>query len=75
VGQALFLSPRTVGRNLSTAIRKLGVSTRTAAAMAAAEAGLIPVDADLSAAPVSRSNYWVIWTLAHAPFLGGFWPL
>jgi hypothetical protein len=75
VGQALFLSPRTVGRHLSTAMRKLGVSTRTAAAMAAAEAGLIPVDADLSAARVSRSNYWVIWTLAHAPFLGGFWPL
>lgn len=41
VGQALFLSPRTVGRHLGTAMRKLGVSTRTAAAMAAAEAGLI----------------------------------
>jgi DNA-binding CsgD family transcriptional regulator len=37
VGQVLFLSPRTVGRHLSSAMRKLGVSTRTGAAMAAAE--------------------------------------
>lgn len=44
VGQVLFLSHRTVGRHLSTAMRKLGVPTRTAAAMAAAEAGLIPTD-------------------------------
>lgn len=44
VGQLLFLSPRTVGRHLSNAMRKLGVSTRTAAAMAAVEAGLIPAD-------------------------------
>jgi DNA-binding CsgD family transcriptional regulator len=39
--QVLFLSPKTVGRHLGTAMRKLGVSSRTAAAMAAAEAGLI----------------------------------
>jgi DNA-binding CsgD family transcriptional regulator len=42
VGQAMFLSPKTVGLHLHRAMRKLGVSTRTAAAMAAAEAGLIP---------------------------------
>jgi DNA-binding NarL/FixJ family response regulator len=42
VGQVLFLSPRTVGRHLSGAMRKLGASTRTGAAMAAAEAGLAP---------------------------------
>lgn len=40
-GEVLFLSPRTVGRHLGTAMRKLGVSSRTAAAMAATEAGLI----------------------------------
>jgi DNA-binding CsgD family transcriptional regulator len=42
VGRVMFLSPRTVGYHLSKAMRKLGVSTRTSAAMAAAEAGLIP---------------------------------
>jgi DNA-binding CsgD family transcriptional regulator len=40
--RVLFLSPKTVGRHLGTAMRKLGVSSRTAAAMAAAETGLIP---------------------------------
>lgn len=38
---ALFLSPKTVGRHLGTAMRKLGVSTRTGAVMTAAEAGLL----------------------------------
>lgn len=38
---ALFLSPRTVGRHLGSAMRKLRVTTRTAAAMAAVEAGLL----------------------------------
>jgi DNA-binding CsgD family transcriptional regulator len=42
IGRVMFLSPRTVGYHLSRAMRKLGVSTRTSAAMAAAEAGVIP---------------------------------
>ncbi|MEV6106582.1 AAA family ATPase [Streptomyces sp. NPDC051940] len=41
VAEALFLSPRTVGRHLGSAMKKLRVTTRTAAAMAAAEAGLL----------------------------------
>lgn len=41
VGKALFLSPRTVGRHLGSAMRKLQVTTRTAAAMTAVEAGLL----------------------------------
>lgn len=48
VAQMLFLSPKTVGRHLGTAMRKLDVSTRTAAAMAAAEAGLISAEPDTS---------------------------
>ena len=40
----LFLSPRTVGRHLGSAMRKLRVTTRTAAAMAAVEAGLLLAD-------------------------------
>lgn len=48
-GQVLFLSPKTVGVHLSAAMRKLGVSSRTAAAMAAAEAGLLSADGDVSA--------------------------
>ncbi|MFD7861922.1 ATP-binding protein [Streptomyces sp. NPDC059783] len=47
--EALFLSPRTVGRHLGSAMRKLRVTTRTAAAMAAAEAGLLADDRDGSA--------------------------
>jgi DNA-binding NarL/FixJ family response regulator len=42
VGQALFLSPKTVDRHLGRAMRKLGVTTRTAAAVAASEAGALP---------------------------------
>ncbi|KQY56443.1 MULTISPECIES: ATP-binding protein [unclassified Nocardioides] len=38
---ALFLSPKTVGLHLGSAMRKLGVHTRTAAAIAATQAGLI----------------------------------
>ncbi|GAA2756497.1 LuxR family transcriptional regulator [Actinopolymorpha rutila] len=44
IGETLFLSPRTVGHHLRAAMRKLGVSTRTAAAIAATEAGLVSVD-------------------------------
>ncbi|WP_328947441.1 LuxR C-terminal-related transcriptional regulator [Streptomyces sp. NBC_00184] len=39
---ALFLSPKTVGVHLGSAMRKLGVSSRTAAAITAMENGLIP---------------------------------
>lgn len=42
VARALFLSPRTVGNHLGRAMRKLQASTRTGAAMAAVDAGLIP---------------------------------
>nr|WP_260173305.1 helix-turn-helix transcriptional regulator [Nocardioides albus] len=45
IGTALFLSPRTVGRHLSSAMRKLQVSTRTAAAMTAVETGLLDTPA------------------------------
>lgn len=38
IAEALFLSPRTVARHLDSAMRKLGVNTRTAVAMKVAEA-------------------------------------
>ncbi|URN06937.1 AAA family ATPase [Actinomadura madurae] len=38
IGEALFLSPKTVARHINSATRKLGVSTRTALAMKVAEA-------------------------------------
>jgi DNA-binding NarL/FixJ family response regulator len=41
VAQRLHLSPRTVGRHLESAYRKLGVSSRTAAIRRAAEFGLL----------------------------------
>lgn len=41
VAAALFLSPKTVGLHLGSAMRKLGVHTRTAAAVAARETGLL----------------------------------
>ncbi len=41
VAQKLHLSPRTVGRHLSSVYRKLGVGSRTAAAREAAERGLV----------------------------------
>ncbi|GAA1730638.1 LuxR family transcriptional regulator [Isoptericola hypogeus] len=41
VAEVLFLSPRTVARHLGSAMRKLDVTSRTAAAMAAREAGLL----------------------------------
>ncbi|WP_198663505.1 helix-turn-helix transcriptional regulator [Jiangella endophytica] len=46
--QALFLSPKTVGIHLGTAMRKLGVNTRTGAAMAANDAGLISFESDVA---------------------------
>lgn len=44
IAEALFISPRTVGQHLSKAMHKLGASSRTALAMAAAQAGLISTD-------------------------------
>jgi DNA-binding CsgD family transcriptional regulator len=41
VGERLYLSPRTVGQHLRSIYRKLGVSSRAAAAKAAVERGLI----------------------------------
>lgn len=46
VGEALFLSPRTVDRHLSGAMRKLGVHSRTALAKVAATDGLPGGDRD-----------------------------
>jgi DNA-binding CsgD family transcriptional regulator/tetratricopeptide (TPR) repeat protein len=52
IAERLFISPKTVGRHLSAAMRKLGVSSRTAVAMAAAEAGLLHSDSE----PVATSE-------------------
>ena len=41
VGERLYLSPRTVGQHLRSIYRKLGVSSRAAAAREALERGLI----------------------------------
>jgi DNA-binding CsgD family transcriptional regulator len=41
VAQRLFLSPRTVGRHLTSVYHKLGVGSRTAASRVATERGLI----------------------------------
>lgn len=46
VATALFISPRTVHRHLSSAMRKLAVSSRTALAMAAAAAGMLATRSD-----------------------------
>lgn len=42
IGDELFLSARTVGHHVAAAMRKLGVTTRTAVAHAAGSAGLLP---------------------------------
>jgi DNA-binding CsgD family transcriptional regulator len=46
IAERLFLAHRTVDRHLSGAMRKLGVSSRTTLALAAAEAGLLSPTAD-----------------------------
>lgn len=40
IAEALFLSPKTVARHVETAMRKLGVTSRTALAVRAVEAGI-----------------------------------
>jgi DNA-binding CsgD family transcriptional regulator len=42
IAQALFLSPKTVARHLNSAMRKLGVTSRTAVAVQAIETGVVP---------------------------------
>src|SRR5690606_24659058 len=42
IADALSRSPKTVAGQLSSAMRKLGVSSRTALAVAAVDAGLVP---------------------------------
>ncbi len=42
IAEQLFLSPKTVARHLSSAMRKLNVSSRTALAARVVQAGLIP---------------------------------
>jgi DNA-binding NarL/FixJ family response regulator len=42
IGEALFLSPRTVARHLDSAMRKLGVPSRTALAVRLVELGRVP---------------------------------
>ena len=44
IAAALSRSPHTVATQLNSAMRKLGVSTRTALAVTAVEAGLLPTD-------------------------------
>ncbi|MFJ9392727.1 LuxR C-terminal-related transcriptional regulator [Nocardioides sp. NPDC101246] len=46
VATTLFISPRTVHRHLSSAMRKLEVSSRTALAMAAVAAGMLATGSD-----------------------------
>lgn len=46
IAQALTLSPKTVARHLEAAMRKLEVSSRTALAVKAVEAGLVEPDPD-----------------------------
>jgi DNA-binding NarL/FixJ family response regulator len=41
IAEQLFLSPKTVARHLESAMRKLGVSTRTAVAVRAVETGIV----------------------------------
>ncbi len=44
IAKALFRSPKTVDTQLNSAMRKLGVSSRTALAVSVIEAGILPVD-------------------------------
>ncbi|MET7539596.1 AAA family ATPase [Streptomyces sp. NPDC005507] len=46
IAEALYISHRTVGQHLSGAMRKLGVSSRTALVVAVSRAGLLPPEAE-----------------------------
>ena len=50
IGEMLFLSPKTVARHLDSARRKLSVSSRTALAVKAVEAGILPDEPPLGIA-------------------------
>jgi DNA-binding NarL/FixJ family response regulator len=41
IAESLFLSPKTVGTHVNAAMRKLGVTSRTALAVAALTSGLV----------------------------------
>jgi DNA-binding NarL/FixJ family response regulator len=56
VGEHLFISSKTVSVHLSNAMRKLGVASRTQAALIAQRAGLIPDAALPSSTPGLRSG-------------------
>jgi DNA-binding NarL/FixJ family response regulator len=49
IAQALFRSPKTVDTQLNSAMRKLGVSSRTALAVSAIKARIVPVDQTVTA--------------------------
>ena len=51
IGRRLFLSHHTVKEYLSSAMRKLGVSSRVGAVLAAADAGLIARPGDITGSP------------------------
>src|SRR5690606_8374354 len=51
IAQALSRSPRTVAAQVSSAMRKLGVASRTALAVAVVEAGLVPGAGPLPTGP------------------------
>jgi DNA-binding NarL/FixJ family response regulator len=54
VAEALFISPRTVAEHVSGAMRKLGVTSRTALAAAATKAGIAADGADPRRSPTAR---------------------
>jgi DNA-binding NarL/FixJ family response regulator len=51
IAEQLFLSPKTVARHLESAMRKLGVGSRTALAVRAVETGLVPSSAAETTGP------------------------
>jgi DNA-binding CsgD family transcriptional regulator/tetratricopeptide (TPR) repeat protein len=56
VAEALFISPRTVAEHVSGAMRKLGVTSRTALAAAATKAGMLVDESDHPVKPTVTSG-------------------